>query len=113
MVERGVITTSVIVGHVEFIGLWITLKVAGNWRHLAGERDRHRFNCFLIGNGLSLLYGYVGARLTNWPEEELGVSPVLVVFALVSSSSVLALWAWVVYWRSRATVEVRLGDPEG
>jgi hypothetical protein len=36
-----------------FIGVWLTLKTAGQWEHW--KKSRHTFNRFLIGNALVII----------------------------------------------------------
>jgi hypothetical protein len=58
-------------GKAEFIGVWLALKVAGQWKRWSegvrvGEREvdaRVFYNIFLIGSGLSIAYSIVGAQL--------------------------------------------------
>jgi len=58
-------------GKPEFIGVWLVLKVAGQWKRWGGEakvagkdlEGRVFYNIFLIGNGLSLAYAVGGAQM--------------------------------------------------
>ena len=57
-----------------FIGLWISLKVAGQWRRWTDPGDEQTgrpsgstvFNIFMIGNALSVLYALVGFKFIEW-----------------------------------------------
>jgi hypothetical protein len=84
VMESILYPTVLIAGHFEFIGLWVALKVAGQWIRWRGEppralgaiddkkrveemnEGRRRFNRFLVGNALAIMlagatYGAVRA----------------------------------------------------
>lgn len=71
--ERFLYTTSILIGSPEFIAVWLALKVAGQWDRWKldiGEkaafgtvRARATYSVYLVGNGLSILFGGVGAIL--------------------------------------------------
>ncbi|MFH1230693.1 MAG: hypothetical protein V1709_04265 [Planctomycetota bacterium] len=58
---------ALIKGIPEFIGVWLALKVAGQWKRWSpDDRDltkaddgRRLFNKFLIGNALSIMFGFL------------------------------------------------------
>jgi hypothetical protein len=60
---------AILAGKSEFIGVWLAIKVAGNWIQWSGSSDpknpesayegRRRFNRFLVGNALSILAAFV------------------------------------------------------
>jgi hypothetical protein len=70
-VERALFVATLQMGRGELIGVWLLLKVAGQWkRWTEGEKVRDKvidgrssFNIFLIGSGLSIAYAFVGAQL--------------------------------------------------
>jgi len=52
--------TSFILKKPEFIGIWLAVKVAGNWNLWGkGDEGRRRFNMFLVGNALSIMIGFI------------------------------------------------------
>ena len=57
VIEGLLYILSFFLGHPEFIGLWLGLKVAGNWGDWTkpGEEARAKFIIFLIGSALNLL----------------------------------------------------------
>src|SRR6187402_2877833 len=63
-VERALFVATLQMGRGELIGVWLVLKVAGQWkRWMEGEKvedkvieGRNSFNMFLIGSGLSIAY---------------------------------------------------------
>jgi len=50
-----------IIGKPEFIGIWLAIKVAGSWDKWKGEKreSRNQFQKFLIGNALSIIFGFL------------------------------------------------------
>jgi hypothetical protein len=61
---------SLAIGKGEFIGVWLAIKVAGQWARWSGDpvdgttfdldalnQGRRRFNAFLVGNALSIMFG--------------------------------------------------------
>lgn len=73
-VERALFVATLQIGRGEFIGVWLVLKIAGQWKRWAeGEKvgdevidGRSSFNLFLIGSGLSIAYAFVGAQLIKF-----------------------------------------------
>jgi hypothetical protein len=50
--------TAFLMGHAEFVGVWLAVKVAGQWNLWLDDRHgRNRFNMFLIGNAMSIALG--------------------------------------------------------
>lgn len=76
LIERFLYMTAMFIGQFDFVGLWLLLKVAGGWKKWAdGISDfpearmavsgRIVFNVFLIGNGLSIAFAFVGYSVTK------------------------------------------------
>ena len=73
-VERALFVATLQMGRGEFIGVWLLLKLAGQWkRWMEGEKvggqvidGRSSFNMFLIGSGFSIAYAFVGAQLIRF-----------------------------------------------
>lgn len=66
-IERSLYVASFQIGKPEFIGIWLALKVAGQWNRWSDKNTgRHIYNIFLIGNGLSIAYSITGAGLIYW-----------------------------------------------
>lgn len=59
LLEAVLYPTSLLAGHGAFIGVWLALKTAGSWKRWEKEtyEGRARFQIFLLGNGLSILFG--------------------------------------------------------
>jgi hypothetical protein len=73
LVERALYVASWQYHVPEFIGIWMALKAAGQWKRWgegipdsSGEKKsegRSFYNIFLIGSGLSVAYATVGSRM--------------------------------------------------
>jgi hypothetical protein len=61
LLERALYTVSLFVGAWQWIGVWFVIKAAARWRSTSGDTDTPVDNVWLIGNGLSVLFGYIGA----------------------------------------------------
>ncbi len=83
------------------IGLWLVLKVAGQWKRWMDDGDektqkpdgRSVFNIFLIGNALTVLYSFVGFKLIEWVEAEKVLQVCLVSLLVIALT--LGFWAWI------------------
>lgn len=94
--ETGLYATSYLLDRPEFIGAWLVLKVAGGWKgwqsYHKGVHGRRVFQIFLIGTGLSVAYGVMGALIIGWLDGN------HVAFALAFPLMLLvvtvAIWIW-------------------
>jgi hypothetical protein len=59
MLERGIYTGALMLGVWQLIGGWFVLKVSAKWKEPSAYRGAD--NVWLIGTGLSLLLGFIGA----------------------------------------------------
>jgi hypothetical protein len=83
------------------IGVWLGLKVAGQWKRWMDDGDektqrpdgRSVFNVFLIGNALSVLYSFVGFKLIDWIRDERILQVCWVSLSVIALT--LVLWAWI------------------
>ena len=74
--ERFLYTATILAGFPEFVAIWLALKVAGQWERWkidvgtpTGEdphRARATYAVYLLGNGISVLYGGLGAMVFKW-----------------------------------------------
>jgi hypothetical protein len=56
------------------VGLWLAIKMIGKWTRWSEGGDQNAqkpsgqaiFNIFLLGNALSMLYAFLGFKLTQW-----------------------------------------------
>jgi hypothetical protein len=77
--ERFIYTTSIIFGVKEFIAVWLVLKLSSQWTKWGGEKNpfnpqgndtiyksRATYQIFILGTGLSLVYGVLGGQITIW-----------------------------------------------
>jgi hypothetical protein len=101
ILERGLYAASWQFGKPEFIAVWLALKVAGQWKAWGEDREvrnsivsgRAVFNVFLIGNGLSIGYGVVGALMVDWLGKGLSFPLKMVPLILVTITLVFSIWA--------------------
>jgi hypothetical protein len=91
LVERTIYTSAFVLGHPEFAAVWLAFKTASV---LGSERDapafRSRFNRYLVGAGLSLVFGVAGglfAASANSSDLTANLWPMVIA---------LALWALIV-----------------
>ena len=74
IIERALYVMSFQIGKPEFIGLWLALKIAGQWHRwgagsiVSGRKIEGRvfYNIFLVGSGLSIIYAATGAKLIEF-----------------------------------------------
>jgi hypothetical protein len=92
ILERLIYTSSIVFGVKEFIAVWLAVKIASQWKAYEGsESDRasqHKaralFNVYLLGTGLSLLYGALGAQIITWLDKQEYILPLISSFTLVT-----------------------------
>jgi hypothetical protein len=73
LLERALYTAAWQLGAKEFLGIWLVLKVLGNWKGWGedipfgtGKISGHtRFSLFLLGAGASLAFGVAGALVSQ------------------------------------------------
>jgi len=100
LVERALYVGSLIAGAPQFIGFWLALKVAGQWyawKDGIKEGDRvlsgHSiFSIFLIGNGVSIGYAFIGFFLISEIPKSM-VASVVVPFVVLAATGCLWLIA--------------------
>lgn len=100
-VERALYTGSFQLGKPEFIGIWLALKVAGQWKRWSEDKDyggrliagRAIYNIFLIGSALSIGYSVIGAKLVEWCLQREWVPAIGAPISLLLAT--LVLWYWV------------------
>jgi len=96
VVERVLYTTSFVIDKPEFIGAWLVLKVAGSWGGwtvgYAGVEGRAMYQTFLIGTGISVAYGLVGAAIIKWTGTGLGYRACVAAVCLVVLHALLYWW---------------------
>jgi hypothetical protein len=64
IIERILYTTAFIIGAEEWIAVWLALKVLSVLINKGKESERNRFNLLLIGNALSIIFGFIGAWIS-------------------------------------------------
>ena len=90
ILDRVIYTSSLLIPAKEFIAVWLAIKVAVQWKRWDDNKDlgkaRASFHIFVIGTGLSLLYGVVGALLVNWLSSKEYLPAIAVPVLLVALS---------------------------
>ncbi len=92
IVERVLYVSAFLYGFPEFIAVWFGAKVAGNW-HKWQKHRREYFQPFLIGNGLSILYSFIGKQMIVWIQSHKVLLSVHVGIGLVVFN--MLLWIWL------------------
>lgn len=96
-VERTLYVAALKMGKPEFVGVWLALKVAGQWKRWSEEvkgesgsiAGRIIYNIFLIGSGLSIAYAVVGAELISALLSQQWAMAMILPVALVAGTVVL------------------------
>lgn len=66
MLERFLYTMALLAGQPLWFGVWLALKGLHRWSSF--ESHEPSYNIFLIGNGLSVAFGVLGAWIAKNPE---------------------------------------------
>ncbi|MFH0982032.1 MAG: hypothetical protein V2A79_10880 [Planctomycetota bacterium] len=121
VIERGLYVAAIQMTAVEFIGVWLAIKVAGQWNRWGeGLRDedqvvvtgREFFNIFLIGNGLSIAFALVGAKLITWLTSGSNSLAIIVPAILVlATAAIYALIAWAAEGRPSGARNPQVQEP--
>ncbi|MGD1047058.1 MAG: hypothetical protein ABR936_17275 [Bacteroidota bacterium] len=88
LIERLMFTTSWLVDKPAFIGIWLALKVASQWK---GWSEKAGYNIFLVGSGLSILYAVLGAMEISWINQ-CSWKSILVPLLIVIGNMILILY---------------------
>lgn len=64
ILERGLYTGALMIGAWQIVGAWLVLKTAAKWKETTKYKGAD--NAWLIGNLLSLLFGFFGAWIALW-----------------------------------------------
>lgn len=124
LIERFLYTASWQTGYPGFIGVWLVLKAAGGWKYWTEDRPiddnedqpigdenkkkipgRSNYNIFLIGTGVSVAYGILGALIIEWSKEGLFLQAILVPIVLISGT--IALRFVIAKTRKKPNEELR------
>ena len=76
-----------------FIGIWLALKVAAQWKRWSDTHPKGRiaYNIFIIGSGLSVIFAIVGAKLIDWLKEYSKISIIPAKDAVMSKIVIIPL----------------------
>lgn len=101
-VERLLYVTSILLGRSEFIAVWLTLKTVARsprWTEEKQIKGRGLFNNFLIGNGLSIMYSFIGMAIATLALGPGGQRSLAGCVALTTAAVIGPAIAWI--WLSR------------
>jgi hypothetical protein len=101
VLERFLYVTALLARQPEFIGVWLLLKVVGQWKRWAGGPEHAgaavpgpaAFNVFLIGNGLSVGFAAAGWKITQWLRDGRTNDAIILVIAFLALAAVFGLLA--------------------
>lgn len=96
-IERAIVAGAVMAGRPELAAGWFVIKAAAVWKEWTNDRDV--FNVFVIGTGLSALFGSIGGLLAlaiGTPDSSRIV--VLAIFATVLALSLRFADQWWLRW---------------
>jgi len=103
VLERALYTAAWQLGKPEFIGVWLAVKVAGQWKGWSepftdedsGKKipGRAFFNLFLIGNAFSIAYALVGGLMIEWISKPLLAPAIGVPIVLGAGTVFFSRWA--------------------
>jgi hypothetical protein len=68
IVERFLYTAALFVGAWQWIGIWLAIKVVARWQSTTSDHEKEipgSDNAWLIGTGLNVLFGYIGAWIVT------------------------------------------------
>lgn len=70
IIERILYSSAFMLGAPSWVAVWLGLKVAVQWNRWKGK-ERATYNIFLIGNAISIVFGFIGSWIA------IGMCPVL------------------------------------
>lgn len=91
--ERILYTSSLQLGKGEFVGVWLAIKVASQWKKWNEDEHRCLFQIFLIGSGLGILYASAGYKIIDWVVSGSWLLALVVAISVIATSEVLRCWA--------------------
>ena len=107
VVERSLFVLALHIGQPEFIGLWLTLKIASQWNQWSSDSvqlttatvpGRAVFQVFLLGNAFSILFAFLAFKVYSWLQA--GLPPVQSGIAVLASATLTFILGFLVRkWR--------------
>jgi hypothetical protein len=94
IVERLIYTSSILFIGIEIVAIWFGIKALSQWKRWETDsiRSRATFNNFLVGSGLSLLYGVLGGYIIFWLDTKDYMYVIGSMLGLILIN--LILWGW-------------------
>lgn len=107
VIERVLFVLALYIGQPEFIGLWLTLKIASQWTQWGQDSvvlgptakvpGRAVFQVFLVGNAFSMLFSFAAFKSFQWLQA--GQPTRAITALLILTLGTLATGAIVRVWR--------------
>lgn len=90
-IERALFIIAILNCAYGFIGIWLILKAAAQWRRYSDTQSKGKIasNIFIIGSGLSVIFAIVGAKLIDWLKEDVEISKIVIIPLIVILFSLL------------------------
>jgi hypothetical protein len=97
LLESVLYTSAFLVNKYEFISVWLLLKVAGSFKRGSKNDERYerqKFNIFLIGNGILIIFSFVGSLISKQLIKSKDCfSIILLAGSLIVLSLVMYIWS--------------------
>jgi hypothetical protein len=124
-IDRIIYTTSIVFCSKEFIAVWIGIRVISHWSkwdgiNINGEiapqpkdgeiekyKGRARYQIFLAGNGLSIMFGVLGGQIINWVNNKNYIYPIGYSL-LLSNIGVLIFMILIVVLNNNSKIKLHL-----
>lgn len=103
IVERALYMSAWILDKPEFIGFWIALKVASNWKKWS---EKLGFDVFLIGTALTVGYSFVGVKLIDYLTKSKCDEALLLSGVLVIANMLIVLRA-IIWIRNHSDIQIQ------
>ena len=90
VIERFIYTSAILFVRSELIAVWMGIKAISQWKRWEDRSHvaRATFALFLVGTGLSLAYGILGAQITLWLNDGICSLPIISAVGLILLNSV-------------------------
>ncbi len=124
-IDRIIYTTSIVFCSKEFIAVWIGIRVISHWSKWDGininegnntqskdvdvekYKGRARYQIFLAGNGLSIMFGVLGGQIINWVSDKNFIYPIGYSL-LLSNIGVLIFMILIVVLNNSSKIKLKL-----
>lgn len=113
LLEASIYATAWIMGQEVFIPVWLGLKVSHHWGKLEVQETRPIFNRWLIGTGISLVFGVAGGEFVKEAGTGNWLGAVVPVIAAATGAWLLGRHATALSAKSAKQPGAGVGDVPG